>query len=705
VGWWLLLALGVSSWTPGGVWAQAPTEVLLPVGTVGTVPNPFGLQVKKIEVVPPIAQAQLSFDTKTIEINALTPGFAQVRVFDAANNVLQVINVQILPPDLDLPYGDTKVFPASPGAIIKEVRTTVPDIVKAVVSPDKKQAEVTGVNLGSTKLTIIDDKGNYQVFNIVVVVSEKYIRDKIRAAVPMATVYPVQLNKGVFMLNGTVERAEDIPAVLEASKAMGVIIINQLHVPGVMQVQLDVVIAEVTRSELRQMRFDFFDAGQHHVFTSTFNHEAGPLTELTTALVHPAATTSALGADANLVLGFVNNKQSFFGFLNALRTEGLAKFLACPKLVTLSGKPATFLSGGKLAVPEPSGLGTNAVTFVNFGTQLSFLPIVLGNGKIFIEVEPKVDIINAANGTTIAGTTVPGFDSQHLHASVEMEAGQTFAIGGLIQHEVAATTVKVPVAGDLPFIGTLFRSVQHDQIETELIILVTPYLVDPMACDQLPKYVPGQETRIPDDFELFLEGVIEAPRGQRAIFPDGIHYKAPYWSSPSAAIYPCGVPSHGHNGNGNGSCGNGSCGNGNGDCHGPDSFNGYGPGSFNGHGPDSFNGNGPGGYISPGPGGYISPGPGGYISPGPGGYISPGPGGYNGPSNGSLPPTSAKPAAQPVVPVVTPATSMPRPVPEPVGFSDAVGQSQDADRPLPTGPGYYNPGNGPHQFIPPGGDN
>jgi pilus assembly protein CpaC len=245
------------------------------------------------------------------------------------------------------------------------------------------------------------------------------------------------------------------------------------------------------------------------------------------------------------------NKAIFFGFLQALRDENLAKILAQPKLVTLSGRSATLLSGGEQAIPEAAGLGSISVKFEPFGTKLSFLPIVLGDGKIHLDVEPEVSNIDPSVGTSISGTTVPGRNTQRVHTSVVIEDGQTLAIGGLIQNEVTAGTVKFPVLGDLPFVGVFFSSKTYQENERELIVLVTPHLVDPMACDQLPKYLPGQESRTPDDFELFLEGILEAPRGHREVFPDQ-RYKAAYLNGPTASLYPCA----GGNCQGNGS----SCG-------------------------------------------------------------------------------------------------------------------------------------------------
>src|SRR5262249_33249707 len=160
-----------------------------------------------------------------------------------------------------------------------------------------------------------------------------------------------------------------------------------------------------------------------------------------------------LTQSANLVLGLVNDEQAFFGFLQALRNEGIAKILAEPRLVTLSGRPASFLDGGEQAVPVPAGLGQVGVQFEEFGTRLNMLPVVLGNGKIHLEVEPEVSTLDAAAGVAIGGTggvNVPGRLTQRVHTTVEMEDGQTLLIGGLIQHTANGNTTKVPILGDLP---------------------------------------------------------------------------------------------------------------------------------------------------------------------------------------------------------------------------------------------------------------
>src|SRR5262249_38067840 len=171
------------------------------------------------------------------------------------------------------------------------------------------------------------------------------------------------------------------------------------------------------------------------------------------------------GAPTNILVGVLNDNSGFIGFLEALRDENVLKTLAEPRVVTMSGRPASFLSGGEQAIPVPAGLGQVGVQFEEFGTRLNLLPIVLGNGKIHLEVEPEVSALDPASGTTIQGTVVPGRIVDRVNTTVELEPGQTFVIGGLIQHSVLGNTQKVPVLGDLPFFGAAFSSKSYLESE------------------------------------------------------------------------------------------------------------------------------------------------------------------------------------------------------------------------------------------------
>jgi pilus assembly protein CpaC len=313
-------------------------------------------------------------------------------------------------------------------------------------------------------------------------------------------------------------------------------------------VQLCVTVAQVSREDQRRMGFNFLENTKNTFFGSTVgqvvNEPGGTGIGQTLTSVFPGAQTLngapgfPNGAQPNLLFGVIHSNWAFLGYLQALRDENVVKSLEEPTLTTESGRPASFIVGGEQAVPVPAGLGQVGVQFEEFGTRLNFLPIVLGNGKIHLEVEPEVSSLSAANGTSINGTVVPGRSTTRVNTTVELEDGQTFVIGGLVQRNVTATTQKTPILGDLPFLNTAFSTKSYDETETELVIMVTPHLVDAMDCAQAPKILPGQETRRPDDFELFLEGILEAPRGPREVF-QGKHYVPAFKSGPTAALFPC----------------------------------------------------------------------------------------------------------------------------------------------------------------------
>ncbi|MGH7170679.1 MAG: hypothetical protein ACRELG_10410, partial [Gemmataceae bacterium] len=323
--------------------------------------------------------------------------------------------------------------------------------------------------------------------------------------------------------------------------------------------QLDVIIVQVNRTELRNLTINFLGSSRYAALGSTVGGAAsvggstGSTSGFAPSIAGPGATLSGTpGTGTNLLLGFVHNVWGFQNFLEALKSNGLAKLLAEPRLVTLSGRPASFIVGGQQAIPMTGSFGGAGVTFAPFGTTLNFVPIVLGNGRIYLEVMPTVSSLDAAYGLTASSTlpAVPGRDINSVHTSLELESGQTFVIGGLIQHTTQANISKVPCLGDLPWLGAFFRSIQFQDQEQEVLVIVTPWLVDALSCNQRPKILPGEETRRPDDFELFLEGIIEAPRGPRQVRQN--HHYVPAWvNSPSANVFPCA---------GRRNCGVGGCG-------------------------------------------------------------------------------------------------------------------------------------------------
>src|SRR5262249_11487804 len=162
-----------------------------------------------------------------------------------------------------------------------------------------------------------------------------------------------------------------------------------------------------------------------------------------------------------------------------------------------------------------------------------------GNGKIYLQVSPRVRSVNNSNALVTTFGTSPAFDEQRLTTSVICEPGQTVAIGGLIQTTHAGSVTKIPCLGDIPYLRVMFSFATKTEQETETVVLLTPRLIDPADCSQMPKALPGAETRKPDDCEFYLETILEAPRGQRNIFAEGVY--TPAWKNgPSANLYPCG---------------------------------------------------------------------------------------------------------------------------------------------------------------------
>jgi pilus assembly protein CpaC len=245
------------------------------------------------------------------------------------------------------------------------------------------------------------------------------------------------------------------------------------------------------------------------------------------------------------------------GFLQILRTEGVTKILAEPRVTTMSGQWGYVISGGEVPLILPTGVGAPpSITYKQFGTIVQFRPIVKGNGKIYLQVRPELSQVDTALSASITGASAPGFQVRSAQVEVEIDEGQTLAIGGLIQNSVTASITRVPVLGDIPGLGVLFTSKNYSETEEELVILVTPRLVDPVDCTKIPKWLPGRETRSPDDFELFLEGIMEAPRGPRTLYP--LHYQPAYKNASNAGQFPC-AGGNCNTGNGAG-CANGNCG-------------------------------------------------------------------------------------------------------------------------------------------------
>jgi pilus assembly protein CpaC len=470
-----------------------------------------------------------------------------------ANQAMSGVTVKVDPRTkaLIVPLGGTvKWEPDLGGALPREVTVQNESMLLVRNDPTNPKAYVmTGTSPGLTRVTVLSSTNTRYVFDVVVEPDFEQLRNIIKRTLPTASVDIVPGVGTSVILTGFVNKPEDAALVERIAIAAvqnqqagaptgqggqggqvqgsgSTQVINAIQIGGNQHVQIDLVVASVNRSELRTRAFDFTVAGTQVTVSSILS-----------GLITPATGGAAGGVSpsANIQVGIVPS--NFFGALRALRTEGLAKFLTEPKLVTQSGRAANILAGGRQAIlSNQSGITGPGVTLEPVGTEVDVLPIVMGNGKIYLEVFPRVRAVNAGRGITVGGALSPGFDEQSARATVMLESGQTFAIGGLIESTINSNTNKVPLLGDIPILGAAFSNITHQETETELVILVTPRLVEPMDCNQVPRRVPGRETRSPDDYELFLETLLEAPRGQRKVW-NGFRYNAAH--NCDNAGYPC----------------------------------------------------------------------------------------------------------------------------------------------------------------------
>jgi len=406
---------------------------------------------------------------------------------------------------------------------VREVRLANPEIADVAVT-GSKQILVSGKSFGTTQLVAWTDGDQQTIFDVAVDVDLERLRASIRATVPRARV-EVKSILDTVVLTGNVPDTDGAQRIMEIANIYSGRVVNHMRVAGVQQVLLRCTVAEVNRSATRQLGFNGWLAGDnfHDVFAV---NQIGGINPVNIGAAADAPVTApipfltdrnglALTATPTLSIGFPRVQMQLF--LQALRENGLLKILAEPNLVAVNGQEASFLAGGEFPIPVPQGGQSNAITiqYRQFGVALKFTPAVLSENVIRLHVAPEISEPDFSSAVTLGGFVVPGLVQRRVDTVVELGPGQTFAIGGLLSEKSRGVSKKVPALGDLPVLGALFSSVEFQSSETELVVLVTPELVEPLSPDQMP-YIPGAGLVPPNDAELFLEGRLEGRRGDAA---------------------------------------------------------------------------------------------------------------------------------------------------------------------------------------------
>lgn len=253
-------------------------------------------------------------------------------------------------------------------------------------------------------------------------------------------------------------------------------------------VQVDVRVVEFSRSVLKQIGFNF--ARQNNGFTFGSFAPSALTSASNTNGVSDIQSVAPISSAFNLV--FASATHGLFADLSLMESNNLARVLAEPTLVALSGQSASFLAGGEIPVPVPQALGTSSIEYKPYGIGLSLTPTVLSPQRIALKVAPEASQLDFANAVTISGVSVPAITTRRAETTVELGDGESFVIGGLIDRETASNVSKVPLLGDLPVIGAFFKTLNYQQNERELVIVVTPHLVSPLAKDAKLPSSPGE---------------------------------------------------------------------------------------------------------------------------------------------------------------------------------------------------------------------
>jgi pilus assembly protein CpaC len=369
---------------------------------------------------------------------------------------------------------------------------------------------VLGKQIGSTNVVVYGaGKTLLAVIDVVVAPDIEQIKARLHEIMPGERIEVRSAADGV-VLSGHASSAQAGQRAVDISRLFaGDRVTNLMKVTGSQQVMLQVKFAEVNRTAVKNLNFN--SNGIIGGGNPAFRFATGG---------NPAAQTVTAGVVPNTFLPIPNT--GFFGqgvlsswqgnLLNAfdaLERKGLSKTLAEPTLIALSGDTANFLAGGEYPYPVVQPGGGNAITveFRPFGVGLSFTPTVIDDQRMNIVVSPEVSNINTAVAVQVGGFNVPSISTRRASTTIELGNGQSFAIAGLLQNDVKTNISQIPWLGDIPILGSLFRSHGFQRDETELVILVTPYLVRPVAAGQLA--APTDTFLPPSEIDLFVFGRLE----------------------------------------------------------------------------------------------------------------------------------------------------------------------------------------------------
>jgi len=377
-----------------------------------------------------------------------------------------------------------------------------PELV-SVTPISANQVQIAAKKPGVTQINLWDEDDKVYTVDLMIYGDVRELEHALKRLFPESSVKVMRLTSSL-VLEGFVERPEAVGPIIRLAEDYAPKIVNNITVGGVQQILLKVKVMEVSRTKLRTLGVDWAQSSGTDFVTSGVS---GLLSN-----VAASATDLSFTRNGTTFEAFVSNgSNAFLGLIEALQQNNVAKVLADPTITAVSGRPAHFNVGGELPIIIPSGLGQTTIEYKKFGTQVDFVPIVLGNGNIRLEVRPRVSEIDDTRSVNVGSFTVPALKVREVDTAVELKAGQTLALAGLVQTRIEAQERGLPFLSDLPIVGSAFPTVKEEVNEIELLILVTPEFAEGMEPHEVPQCGPGMESVSPTNSQLYWGGHLEVP--------------------------------------------------------------------------------------------------------------------------------------------------------------------------------------------------
>ena len=380
---------------------------------------------------------------------------------------------------------------------IKRVSVAKPEIADVlVISP--RQFLIVGKTQGTTSLVYWNENEVPTNVDVIVGINVERAREDLQKIAPDET-FDLTASGGALILSGTVSSNLVESTLVESAKVYAQTVVDLLKVVKLEQVLLQIRVAEVDRTLAKELGLKMLfqpviNGGQYRFFVSP----PGGFD----------AITGGVGGDLDVSISDLTNFflvtpgefPKFAAIFRLMQDKGAIKILSEPNLVVANGDEGKFLVGGEFPVVIASASGSGAaasVTYKEYGIQLNFKPRIVRNGDIYVKISQEVSELDFANGVAISGFQLPGLKSRKAESGLQLADGQTFVIAGLIDNKVTRKVTKIPVLGDIPLLGVLFRNTRYQESETELMVMVTPKIVRPLNREEIP--VLPTETMRPEE--------------------------------------------------------------------------------------------------------------------------------------------------------------------------------------------------------------